>query len=63
MRLELKVDNAIEEAKRFLFVAKKAQERIDNDQYAKYGSKETAACKRASMDLTRVLADLRRYED
>jgi hypothetical protein len=52
---------AVDEAKRFLAVAKAievAKDRKPDDYF--FPSKETAAAKRASMDLTRALADMRR---
>lgn len=52
--------NAIEETHRFLSKAVRAQQRLKDDKYAYAGSQETAACKRASMDLTKALAKLRR---
>ena len=48
------------ETKRFLCTLKAARARYKRDQYACYGAKETAACKRASLDLTRALAAWRR---
>lgn len=39
----------------------RARERLEADSYANVvGSRETAAARRASLDLTRALADLRR---
>ena len=52
---------AIAEAQRFIAVAKAikvAKDRKPDDYF--FGSKETAAAKRASMDLTRALAEMRR---
>lgn len=57
---------ATDEAKRFLEAA--AHVRIERFQYSAStcppevveGTKESAACKRASLDLTRALAELRR---
>lgn len=50
----------ISEAERFLKAAKLAMStECDKDKEYSYGGKNTAAAKRASMDLTRVLADLR----
>ena len=57
----LTVSRAIEEAERFLIRARKAREWMTQTKYIEMGGKETAACRRASMDLTRALADLRRY--
>jgi len=68
-----KINKAIDEAERFLFraIVAKRQLVIDFNSDAKrlalaninvYANvnKENAACKRASMDLTRALADMRR---
>jgi hypothetical protein len=60
-----KLNIAIAEANRFLKAAKLAQVRIweikaREGEYAVVVSKETAACRRASMDLTRALAELRK---
>ena len=53
--------SAVAEAHRFLKFAKAAEERILADQYALIsGSPETGAVRRASMDLTRALAKMRR---
>lgn len=49
----------IAEAKRFVRLAEIAKLRMENDKYL-YQSKETATCKRASMDLTRALAEMRK---
>jgi len=54
------VKAVIRETKRFLAAAQLAEKRLTEDDMAKFGSKETAACRRASMDLTRALAELRR---
>lgn len=52
---------AIVEAKRFLVRATKLQQRHEkNDIYRWQGSRESGAVRRASMDLTRALADLRK---
>jgi len=64
-----KIDEAIAEATRFIEKAKQAKKRIKLE-YPRAGddfdpcmsSKETAACKRASMDLTRLLTNLRRWQ-
>lgn len=55
-----KYTQAIEEAQRFINKSQAAIVRLLNDQYAQYGCKETASAKRASLDLSRVLAELRR---
>ncbi len=51
---------AMAQTRRFLDTAKAAMERLEADKYAHFGSAETAACRRASMDLTRSLARLRK---
>ena len=52
---------AIKEAKRFVSVAESALGKIKEDSLVQYnGCKETGAARRASMDLTRVLAELRK---
>lgn len=49
------------EATRFIRAADKAIEKIDEDHLVNIvGSKETSAVKRASMDLTRTLAEMRK---
>jgi len=58
-----KLKIAISGANRFLVKAKELQKAETLNRYTWIcGSKETAACKRASMDLTRVLADLRKVD-
>ncbi len=54
-----KVEQAIREARRFIDKANLALQRVGKSKYF-YCGKETAACRRSSMDLTRALADLRR---
>ena len=54
------LDTAITEAKRFLSRAADAKRRIKKDRYRAMGCTETAAAKRASMDLTRALAAMRK---
>ena len=52
---------SIAEAKRFIIKAELAYDRLTTDNMAYIcGSKETASAKRASMDLTRSLAELRK---
>lgn len=51
---------AVEEAKRFLDRANMCLDCLPPDRYDIWASKESGACRRASMDLTRALADLRR---
>jgi hypothetical protein len=55
-----KLETAIQEAERFLIFAERALDRLNSDKYAQFGTKETAAARRASMDLTRALAQLRK---
>jgi hypothetical protein len=52
------LDAAVREAKRFLEACKQIER--EKDQYWFSPSRETGAAKRASMDLTRALAELRR---
>ena len=54
------LETAIREAKRFLALAEETRRRAKADDMIFYGSKITAATKRASLDLTRALADMRR---
>ena len=60
---KVKLGRAILEAKRFL---KKANEVLARDiaeesnKWKPWGTKENAACKRASMDLSRTLSELRK---
>ena len=65
MRVE-SLKEAIKEAERFLKAAHKVEildvHGTHQWQKVREPSIETAACKRASMDLTRSLADLRRYD-
>lgn len=59
--LESTVRSVIDETNRVNRLAHAALERIKSDKYATItGSKETAALRRASMDLTRLLALLRK---
>lgn len=54
------VEKAIKEAKRFLEIAEAARKELDAVNTYFMGSKRSAAVKRASMDLTRSLADMRK---
>ena len=64
-----RLEEAIKEARRFIKTAEAAQSRIADGKYPLPrdkqqtalvgGSRETAAARRASMDLTRALTDLR----
>ena len=53
-------EETIQEAKRFILKANLAVKQLKKDEYAKYGCKETATAKRASMDLTRKLVEIRK---
>lgn len=57
-----KLDIAISEAHRFISKAVDAKKRIKVEGNTVYitGCKETGACIRSSLDLTRALADLRK---
>ena len=56
-----KLEDALREATRFVIAGQEAIRRLKADKYANIGgSPETATCRRASMDLTRALAKLRR---
>lgn len=60
VRIEL-LTTAIGEAERFIEKARLAIDRLEDEEYiAITGSKETAAAKRASMDLSRTLSELRK---
>jgi len=50
---------AISEAQRFIGACRKAQKRIKEGGFSWMGCRESGAVRRASMDLTRILADLR----
>jgi hypothetical protein len=60
---ERTLDAAIAEAERFLVAARRLQEREisrgRDDGRLIWHSKESGACRRACLDLTRALADLR----
>lgn len=59
------LDEAIREASRFIKKATEAQARLvieSNERYKSASTKEFAAAKRASMDLTRSLVKVRRGE-
>ena len=63
------LDRAVGEARRFLAAAdalQKAESKpptvVGTYTYPPLVGRERAACRRASMDLTRALADLRRYQ-
>ena len=56
-----KLSVTIQSARIFIDRANKAYERLSTDSLVSIsGSKETAACRRASMELTRALAKLRK---
>lgn len=52
---------ARDEAKRFINRANVALRRINENKHALYGCKETGTLRRASMDLTRALSQMRKY--
>jgi methylaspartate ammonia-lyase len=54
------IAKARQEAKRFLAAANAVEKAAQADRMVFLGSPATAALRRASMDLTRALADLRR---
>jgi hypothetical protein len=53
------VVKAIKEATRFMEAAQTVLEKEDEQTFS-FGNMYTAACRRASMDLTRALAEMRR---
>jgi len=56
-----RIDSAIFEAHRFIKRAKEWKKRVKDDKYVSMsGSREGGAAKRASMDLSRALAEIRR---
>lgn len=57
-----KLEDAIAEAQRFIVAAEALIERRKEDEWLSdwRGCRESGACRRASLDLTRALADLRR---
>lgn len=55
-----KIDFALEEAERFIARAIEWKQILVDDSMSIHGSKEGGACKRASMDLTRALSELRK---
>ena len=57
---EEKLNTAIAEAERFIAKAIAAKRRFKEDKYASFGNKDTGAVRRASMDLTNVLVELRK---
>lgn len=57
----IQIDSAIIEARRFLERAGRWKTRLESDPMAYIsGTREGGDCKRASMDLTRALAELRK---
>ena len=54
------IETAISEARRFIARAEAWKKRIKMQPYVLFGSSEGGAAKRASMDLTRALVDIRR---
>jgi hypothetical protein len=62
---EKKINNvvdAVDEAHRFIKRADAYIQRLATDKWAEYSCKESAAMKRASMDLTRALVKIRRFK-
>lgn len=57
-----KMQRASKEALRFLDAVRQMQAASIRDANAWYGSRESGALRRASLDLTRALADLRRRD-
>lgn len=57
---ENQIQVARDEAQRFMIISYHALERFKKDKMIGLGSKETAACRRASMDLTRALSEMRK---
>lgn len=57
-----KINKTLREVNRFISAAKEAKKRLEDDKYAHFGCKETGAVRRASMDLTRILVELRRTD-
>ena len=55
-----KICDAIFEAKRFIEKAKLAMKQAEDADVPLDPSREAGACRRASMDLTRALAEMRR---
>ena len=55
-----KLDDVMLECSRLLDRAREAKARLEKDKWAYWGCKETGAVRRASMDLTRALAELRK---
>ncbi len=53
-----KIEKALAESSRFIEAALKAKSRIEKEEHV-WPSKESATMKRASMDLTRSLSELR----
>lgn len=55
-----KLDAAIQEARRFIDRANAAKKKLKQDSYFLFGCKEMASAKRASMDLSNALVEVRR---
>ena len=54
------IEAAIKESERFILTARVALARLEAEAKNYPSTKETAACRRASLDLTRALADMRK---
>ncbi len=55
-----KLSNAVGECERFLKAAKEVGKRLEKNKTHVSYCKESAACRRASLDLSRALAELRK---
>ncbi|MBU0847353.1 hypothetical protein KKH23_09245 [Patescibacteria group bacterium] len=55
-----KITECIQEAERFIRKAEAWRDRLLTDYDSQYGCKESASAKRSSMDLSRVLTELRK---
>ena len=54
------LQQAISEAERFLDLARDLRDQLEGSQGFVTGTRVSGACRRASLDLTRALADMRR---
>lgn len=57
-----KIIEAKKEAQRFINKVDEFEKRYKNQPFALYGSKESGAVRRSSMDLTRALANMRKSQ-
>ena len=59
-----KLNNSISEARRFIYKAELAIQRFKDEPYMmSNGCKETGAVRRASMDLSNALVEIRKSDD